>query len=692
MTSQDVDLEVFLGGVWTSVPLYAASGAAITRGLDPDGSWPRPTKVECEINNDDLDYDPSRPEAAIYGAAGRNTQTRISVDGTMRTWAEASSWRPEQTPDHDPGNQKGRAWTKLTAEGILRRIGMWTDPLRSPMYRTISTRSTSIGHWSLEDDRDSLVLANSSGGRAGSHRTITLGESESPLGAEQSAKMADGSQMTGRFTNASTTAGWQVSWAMKLATMPGASFAVFFRWTTSTGHTYYWDVDDNEYRLNVRDATGTLVFTHQAAYGDQTPTNWVTVVVRAEQSGADVEIQQVRYEQGETVGSTFTDTFTGSVGALRDWWQEGNSTTTGSWLSHVYGVTGVADSLFTSTALKIFNGYTGETAAARYARLTLELGIARYLHGTTSDTQPMGPQKADTFLNLLKEIVQTEDGLIYDEPGDIGLKMRTRRDMLDQTPALELTYPGHVAEYVKLIDDLNTRNVVTAKNRSGGEVTRSLTSGPMSTQAPPDGVGEYKATVDVNVEDDEDQLTNIADWHLAKGTLERPRYESVTVDLLANPGLITDVIGVLPGDVITIDDLEPDTIWLKVTGWVEKTGKSTRTIEYAVEPYEPWQSGEYDRADTRYDARTSTVSTAETTTSTAWQVECTDPEDVWSTTSEPYDWMVAGERVTVTTMNAATGTGPYVQTCTVTRSVNGVVKAQAVGNVVQLADPKRWAL
>jgi hypothetical protein len=304
----------------------------------------------------------------------------------------------------------------------------------------------------------------------------------------------------------------------------------------------------------------------------------------------------------------------------------------------------------------------------------------------------MGPQRADTFINLLKEIRETDGGLIYDEPLDIALTMRVRRDLYDQDPALELTYPDDLGGYRKLLDDLNTHNVVTVKNRGGGEVTRSLTSGPMSTQAPPAGVGEYKATVDVSVEDDGDQLDNLADWHLAQGTLERPRYDEITVDLLAHPELISDAEGVAPGDMIEITGLEPDIVQLLVTGWTDKIGKSTRTITFAVAPYEPWQSGEYDDAGSRYDARTSTVSTAEDTTSTAWSVECTDPEDVWSTTAEPYDWMVAGERVTVTTMNAATGSGPYVQTCTVTRSVNGVVKAQAVGNQVQLADPKRWAL
>lgn len=698
MTTQGLYLEVLLDGVWTSVPVFTSGGTTITRGLDAGGSWPRPTKVACELDNDTLDYDPSNPEAAIYGAAGRNTHVRVKTAAATLTWAEASSWQPERTIEHEPGEGKGRSWTKLTAEGPLRRIGMWTDPLRSPMYRTISTRATSIGHWSLEDGRDSLVLSNSSGGRPGSFKgEVTFGESEAPLGAEQTVKVGaiSTAEMSGTFDRASTTAGWQVSFSFKLdALPPSGTFNNLFFWSTSSNHLWWVDVNSTNYRLEVYEqGDDTPLFSNSVSFGaGAEPTEWVTFRVLAEQNGSDVDVEEAWYAQGMEVNYGISDSFTGSVGALAGWAQYGSPISGSTWFSHIFGVTTTADTLLGATAQKVFNGYQGELAGTRFRRLCLELGITRFTIGGSTNTDAMGPQKADTVINLLKEIVATDGGLIYDEPEDIALTHRVRRDLYDQTPALDLTHPGDLSDYVKLIDDLNTHNVVTVKNADAGEVTRALTSGPMSTQAPPDGVGEYKHTITVSVEDDGDQLDNLADWHLARGTLDRPRYESITLDLLANPGLVTDVEAVELGDMIQITGLEPDPVQLLVTGWTERIGAATRTITYEVEPYEVWQAGEYDRADSRYDARTSTVSTTETTTSTAWQVECTDPKDVWSTTSEPYDWMVAGERVTVTAMNAATGTGPYVQACTVTRSVNGVVKAQAVGNVVQLADPKRWAL
>jgi hypothetical protein len=78
-----------------------------------------------------------------------------------------------------------------------------------------------------------------------------------------------------------------------------------------------------------------------------------------------------------------------------------------------------------------------------------------------------------------------------------------------------------------------------------------------------------------------------------------------------------------------------------------------------------------------------------TLTETLWDISTVNRADVWSTAT-PYDWLVAGERVTVTSMPSPTGTGPYLQTATVTRAVNGIAKIHAIGEAVHLADPVRW--
>jgi len=89
----------------------------------------------------------------------------------------------------------------------------------------------------------------------------------------------------------------------------------------------------------------------------------------------------------------------------------------------------------------------------------------------------------------------------------------------------------------------------------------------------------------------------------------------------------------------------------------------------------------------------STLAEDMTTSETLWDISGVTPADVWTTGSDPaglYDWMVGTERVRVTAMPSATGSGPYLQTGTVTRSVNGVVTTHLTGAAVHLYT-ETWA-
>ena len=76
-----------------------------------------------------------------------------------------------------------------------------------------------------------------------------------------------------------------------------------------------------------------------------------------------------------------------------------------------------------------------------------------------------------------------------------------------------------------------------------------------------------------------------------------------------------------------------------------------------------------------------------TTTSTSRTVNIT-AGPLWTTTEVPFDILVGGEQMTVTAVAGAASP----QTFTVTRSVNGVVKAHASGEAVTLYSPIRYSL
>lgn len=695
MTFQSVTFQLWLNGVWTTVPLFNSAGVTITRGHDAYGSWPRPTKIECQINNDSLNYDPSRPASTLYGIAGRNTRCRILTNSNSRVWAEATSWSPDATPEFVSGAARGLAWVDVLAQGLSARLDQWTDPVRSPMFNTISGRSTSIGHWPLEDDRDTTAPSATASKPGTVTGSVSFGDSDHPDGAASAMKITATSVVTGRFLSASTSAGWQLAFSMKLPTVPVSSTYIgLMNWSDTLGRRWYWNINNTTYQFKVDTADGTNLFdSGPVLFGTATPNQWVTFRLKASVSGGTVTVEPAWYSATSGILG-ITSTFAGGMGALVGWRQVGDPGIDGALFSHVFAVTGVTDNLLSFASLSSFNGYRGEKAGDRLSRLYGERGLQIYFIGSTADSQPMGPQPVDTFMNIVRECRVTDDCRIDDERFDIATTFTSRRALYAQTPALTLAYPGDVAiPFKKLIDSDPIRNVIAVKNRDGGELTVTQATGPASILPPPDGVGRVDETVNVNVAD-ESQMADIASWWLAKLTLTAPRFAAVTVDLLAHPSLAASVMLVREGNLLRITGYDYDPIDLLVVGIVEQVGPgAVWSVTFQTEPYEPYRVGVYDDAVWRWDVN-STIPAGATSTATALVVNAATAGDVWTTAagSLPFDITVAGEVARVTAVSAPGAAPTYAQTLTVTRSVNGVVKAIPANSQVDVHDYRRWGI
>lgn len=689
---QPLVMQFWDGTAWVDQLTYSNGGAKVTRGTDGESGL-RPSKIEIELNNDDNRYDVTDPESPLYGTARRNTKTRLRVNGITRTQAEASGYSPSRTIDHVRGANKGRAAAGLVAEGVLRRISQWSTPLHSPMYRAVTGIANLIGYWPLEDGvRASQVTNAARNGVPGTAGAITLQGGDGPGGSDQLVKLAAASQINGVFATSSTTAGWQISFAVKLAAVPAsATYNPVIAWSTSNGYRWWWDINSTTHRINVRDATGTVVFSSVIGFGaGADPNQWITYRVKVSIAGPTVTVEPAWYTEGFLVYGT-TGTFAGTMGRLTVWRVAGGVHLTDALIGHVYGVTTVTDNLQSAALTRAFDGYPGEKAADRFSRLCVEERITAYITGTASLTMPMGVQRPATFKQHLEQIVATEDAMIFDERLDLALRLVTRAARYTLAPAMALTFPGHVADYEKIIDDLGIKNYIVVKNDAGGEAIAERTTGPMSTLPTPAGIDVAKDDYDVSVYD-ETSLADLASWYLNRGTIDRARYRKIVVDLLANPALEASVITVEIGSLITVTGFEKETVPLHVVGIVETIGHTTRDVEFTCLPADVYDIGVYDDPGDRYDAATSTVVGALTTVATAVPISSTDVLDVWSTTAVPYPWMLAGERMTVTAVTAAAGVGPYTQTATVVRSVNGVVKAHTAGTEVHIADPARYGL
>lgn len=609
---------------------------------------------------------------------------------------EVAEWNPDQTIDFRVTPKRGQRWTDITAYGLLDRLSGWSDPVLSCMTRTITQFSNLVGLWPCEDDSSAINLSNlAPGGTSGQFVNATPGDTHSPGGGETSIALTTTSFLAGSFNGTPTGSGWQISRALKLAATPGASAQTTFQWTTTNGYTWQVNVSNGSYALVVLDSGGNNLLTSTIGYtsaGD--PTQWVTLRVKATASGGTVTAEMAWYREGAGASEGGSGTFAGTTGNLVAWSVSGGTYLNGGWMAYVYGVVTGNDDLL-STVRQSFNGYLNETAATRFSRLLTEAGLGWEYSGLIGyNSQNMGSQRPDTLVNMLLEIQATDGGIITDRAAGLGLLFRTRQNLYRQTPALTLTFGTNVGYPIKpVLDRQDAFNQVIVTQRDGGTFIIEDDVSSMGTQAPPIGIGLMKQTLQVNVSD-EASLPGIGAWALGIGTVTDTRYPTVTVDLDASPSLETAAMYVRAGDRIQVSGLEPDTIDLMVVGILDTRSESTRRqISFTCVPYKQWNIGAFDDTTLRLAAKSTTIGVGASSTATALNFSSTDINEFWSTTATPYPVRAStGEVFTVTAMGAVSGTGPYVQTATVTRSTNGVVKSLPLGTTLSPSQPSRYGL
>lgn len=661
--SLDLTTQLYVDGAWTTYTSLEGAGWSTTVGPDPE-TGTEPNRLEFTLHDDDFTMDPTNAESSLHGKIGRNTPARIEIDGDTLTCGEISSYRPDRTVEHSPGTGRGLSTMGITAEGLLRRIGRWDDPLDSPMRRQIGSYSSLIGQYPLEDPSGAANLAQlvpglGSGSYSG---TVSLGGDEGAGGSAPCVVIGTDGRLDGRFLTPSGN-GWQVCWVMKFAAVPGgAGYNVMFAIVDTLGRTWSWQTNDTTHRIVVTDGDGTVLETSGGVtFGTGvTITEWVRYRLKVTVSGGTVTYEPAWYMQDDATPFGFTDTFSSSsTGRPRAWRVTYNSYVDGTAYGHVFGVTDTTLNLTNGfDARYAFNGYLAETAGARFTRLMGEAGLTSWTMGTSSKSAKMGRQKPARLLDLLEECARSDGGILFDDPvddnGESRLTFRMYNDLINQASSLDLEYGVDVSPpFSKTIDDVGVANDVTSTNYDGTETRVERTSGALSTSPPPSGVGRYRSSLAVSLFVEE-QAAGRTSFELARGTLDRPRYKAVVVDLLRLPSYRATVTALRPGDWITLAGVEPDPITLMVLQ-IQRAGDAVRdTATLKCVPAEPYMTGEYDDGIARYDSASTILVGSLTTSGTSVKIGTSDPAEVWSTTAEPYDVVVTGERMTVTAMGATT--------------------------------------
>lgn len=705
-----IQVELFVAGAWTDITSYVMTRDGsqqidISRGISAESSRMDPARCTLQLNNRDGRFSPRNPLSPYYGAFGRNQPLRVSVPSgngkSYRFWGEVSSWPQGWDPS---GND---VWVDVEAAGLFRRLSQGNSPLKSAIFRefTKPSRSGIVGYWPMEDSPSSTSLASGIGGTPMTISGTPTLYSYSGWPASDSLPIIGDASLAGRIPAYPDTGELSIR-AFIVPPSSGVGVDQTIISLNTTGSASLWVVTlttSGGLGISAYSSTGaTLMASGVGAFGINGKRSLVTVDLR--QIGPDIYwalgVQDI---ETSTIGLTNGSSLPGALAS--NTFGVANSITFGGGGSLANTAMGHAvvssdTEAFDSTSQAIV-AWAGENPSLRLLRICSEelIPFSSITDGLMGNPVFMGAQKIGTLQDLILQCIDTDLQIQFEPTDGIGVATRSRLSLYNQVPALTLSYADNALSGVPtpIDDDRYTRNQVSVARIDGSSVVLEQTTGPLSTANAPAGVGRYDTSYSISAASDND-LVNHAGWRLHMGTVDEARYPQISVNLAhptftANPSLRNQVLGVRPGDRITITNpppwLPPDPISQIVLGFSESIDNFQHRVTFNCAPESPYHVLVLD--DTMYGridggsqlaqpvGPTATTLTVASTDGSLWT---TNPADL------PLDWMVGGEQVTVTAVSGAVSP----QTATVIRSVNGIVKAQAAGTTIQLYQPAVLAL
>lgn len=645
--------------------------------------------------------------ALLNGTAGKigltgtretsNTNTNAVVEFDDLTFTDG--WFPRHTGYVDQWptrwNDAGlkQALAPITASGLTRRLNQG-GVLASAIRRGVQTAGVvPKAYWPCEDASQATQV--SSGIAAGLPMRISQPES---LGGGQ----AVGSLPLITVTNTGRLVGavkpyvgtdWQVMWLINVPAAVAAEQALL-RWQTN-GTYPTWQlvltpaggtdqVSLRAYDQNNIERLGDVGtdFTGEP-YGTQL---WIEV--SAIQSGPDLNWSYTIWGASGKVGFKAAAT-AGTVTEVSFGNGSGANLLQGSALGHI----SVWDTAAITLGAYAQVGWAGETATARLARLGTQESTPTTLVTTpVADFATMGPPTATTLLAQFREIETAEQGVLYDEvDGSVALLPREARFNRAVTLPLDITQHQLGWPFEPTDDDQQLRNDVTSSQPSGSSYRYVDTTSANAVT----GVGYYSTTRSVNLFNAAD-LRQDAEFAAALGTVDDLRYPQIPIDLNRNPSLIASWLAANIGSRLQITHppslLTPDLIDLILEGYTEFLSTKRWTAGLNTSSARPWRAWILENGSgnsSRLDSEASSIVTGFNTTATAMSVATLSGYPLWITgTGLSIDLNLAGEKVTATAISGSSSP----QAFTITRSVNGVVKAQTANTKVSLWQPSVLAL
>lgn len=688
---------------WTDISGYvmARDGMTVTVGRSDEASRVEPSSLAMLVNNSDGRFSRLNPVGAYYGTLHRNTPVRVTVDPGARPAIRAQQYGTEWPPRWDVSGNDNRV--PVRAAGILRRLDQGTAAALSALTQTGLYQQLYglVEYWPCEDAAGSTMAASVTGGTAmSSGGTVTFGAESSLAGSDPLATLGSGGTLVGTVGTYTPTAGVTVTATVLIPSDPAAIVPLLEVQATGTIRRWrlHLDATVSPPRLYTfgYTAAGAMVVNDFLAWdnplSDDDYGHYVMIELTAAASGADINYAtSIRVAGGRTTdtGTVVTQT----LGVITGVTVAPGGSASGISVGHVAVYRDVDAAVILSggtLGLDIgdvsaaMDGLSGETAVDRISRVCTGAGVPMALasvYGDVGDTGITGPtlgaQAHGDLLAVLRSC-EAADGGVLAEDG-FGLTYQRRACRYNLPVAMTLDYAlEQAADITTLDDDQRIRNDWTVA-RTDGSSARAI------DQTSIDAEGRYDDSTTLGLYSDS-QLPDQASWrvHLGVSASGELRY-TITINLAAHPELIPAWVECGVGSRINVlnppDDVPPGTIDGIIEGYRETFGTHSWRVVITASPYRPYEVFQIeDRRLGRVDTGGSTLASGVNSSATSLSIATTG--QVWTTAAAdlPMDINIGGEQITVTAVSGSSSP----QTFTVTRSVNGVSKAQSAGAAVNI--------
>lgn len=446
--------ELKLGGEWVDISgdVRDTDPVTISRGRADESATADASTCRLLLNNRHGKYSPRNPNSPYYGMLGRNIPLRVAVmvgDTRIGRFAgEVSEWPLRWDLS---GND---VWLPIEASGPLRRLSQGHGPARSALRRFIVARNP-VAYWPLTDGASALVASPDVGlydmGIVVDAPPGTLGVTQSRLDWREGElapwleDVARTRRAVGRIAGQveSSSADWALD--MVRAGVGGVDRLVAVARRGDTGPSQEWQVRFDAGALDIRVFVRTVL-------DDASPSAWTQVSstlveprfftdqlrhVRLEVRDAGVESDWWLYIDGELMDTGTTNGLGRPlpVVSAQYWWDHSSvQDAEHVALGHITVWDASEEAAYPNPLemVQAMYGHRGERAGVRIHRIAREEGIPLEVVGDLEATPPMGPQYAETPLEVMREAERVDDGMLYESRDEVALVYRTHRSRYNQ--------------------------------------------------------------------------------------------------------------------------------------------------------------------------------------------------------------------------------------------------------------------